>query len=218
VGELHVRRREPARGGQIREAVRYVWRTPQLRLPILTMLVVFLFAFNFVVYLPLLVTRTFSERAGTLGALLSLWGVGSLAGALLMASRSSRPNPGRLARLAIALGTLSVLLAASPAPAYAAVLMPALGAAFIAFAITGNATLQLTSSDAMRGRVMALYSVVFLGSTPLGGPIAGWIGEHLGAPFGLAASGAVAIGAGVVAILAGRSADGSPPDEPRQLS
>jgi predicted MFS family arabinose efflux permease len=208
VEDLHPRQRASRRAGQVREAVRYVWRTPELRLPMLTMLVVFLFAFNFVVYVPLLVTRAFHERSETLGALLSLWGVGSLVGALVMASRSSRPNPRRLAALAVALGALSVLLGASPAPWFAAIVVVPLGAVFISFAITGNATLQLTSSETMRGRVMALYSVVFLGSTPLGGPVAGWIGEHLGAPFGLAASGAIAVAAGVASIarLSGRRA------------
>jgi predicted MFS family arabinose efflux permease len=205
VGDLHPRRRAGHEPGQIRAAIRYVWSTRSLRLPMLTMLVVFLFAFNFVVYLPLLVTRTFHEDAGALGALLSLWGIGSLAGALVMASRSSRPNPGRLAALAVALGILSVALAIAPSPWAAAIVVVPLGAAFIAFAITGNSTLQLSSSASMRGRVMALYTVIFLGSTPIGGPVAGWIGQHFGAPLGLALSGVVAVAAGIVALAALRS-------------
>jgi predicted MFS family arabinose efflux permease len=195
VGDLHPRQRVGHEPGQIRAAIRYVARTRTLRLPMLTMLVVFLFAFNFIVYLPLLVTRTFHESAGALGALLSLWGIGSLTGALVMASRSSRPNPQRLAGLAIALGVLSVLLALSPSPEVAAVVVVPLGAAFIAFAITGNSTLQLSSSDAMRGRVMALYSVVFLGSTPIGAPLVGWLAEAAGPRAGLWAGAAAALAA-----------------------
>jgi MFS family permease len=194
--ELTPRKRVPRAKGQIREGIAYVWRTPELRLPMLVMLFVFLFGFNFTVLLPLLALRTFSGNAGTYGGMLSLFGVGSLGGALYLAARSSRPATGRLAMLAIAIGALSILLALAPGIGWASVLLPPLGAVGIAFAITGNSTLQLTSDPALRGRVMALYTVVFLGSTPIGGPIAGWVGEHLGPRVGLA-------GGGVIAVLAG---------------
>ena len=75
--------------------------------------------------------------------------------------------------------------------------LPLLGGVATSFAITGNSTLQLTSSDEMRGRVMALYTVVFLGSTPIGGPVAGFVGQHAGLQVGprlaLAGGGAIAI-------------------------
>jgi predicted MFS family arabinose efflux permease len=211
VDELHPRERAPREPGQVREAIRYVWRTPELRVPMLTMLVVFLFAFNFIVFLPLLVTRDLEGNAGALGAVLALWGAGSLGGALAMASRSSQPNARRLAVLAIALGVVSAVLAIAPTLAVAAIVVVPLGAVFIAFAITGNSILQLTSAERMRGRVMALYTVVFLGSTPIGGPIAGWVGEHFGAPFGLAAGGAIAVAAGALALAAVRDSAGRGP-------
>jgi predicted MFS family arabinose efflux permease len=211
VDELHPRERAPREPGQVREAIRYVWRTPELRLPMVTMLVVFLFAFNFIVFLPLLVTRDLEGNAEALGAVLALWGAGSLGGALAMASRSSQPNARRLAALAIALGVVSALLAIAPTLAAAAIVVVPLGAVFIAFAITGNSILQLTSAERMRGRVMALYTVVFLGSTPIGGPIAGWVGDHFGAPFGLAAGGAIAVAAGALALAAVRDSAGRGP-------
>jgi predicted MFS family arabinose efflux permease len=211
VDELHPRERAPREPGQVREAIRYVWRTPELRVPMLTMLVVFLFAFNFIVFLPLLVTRDLEGNAEALGAVLALWGAGSLGGALAMASRSSQPNARRLAVLAIALGVVSALLAIAPTLAVAAIVVVPLGAVFIAFAITGNSILQLTSAGRMRGRVMALYTVAFLGSTPIGGPIAGWVGEHVGAPFGLAAGGAIAVAAGALALAAVRDSAGRGP-------
>ena len=217
VGELTPREHVERAKGQVREGIRYVWRTQALRLPMLTMLAVYLFSFNFIVFVPLLVTRNYARGAGTLGALLSLWGVGSLAGALFLASRAGRPNPRRLGLLAIALGVASLVLAASPSVWVAAVAMVPLGACFISFAITGNSTLQLTTSAQMRGRVMALYTVIFLGSTPIGGPIAGWVGQHLGAPVGLAAGGAIAISAGLVALVAlarRSSAAGTPLNRP----
>jgi len=128
--------------------------------------------------------------------MLSLFGVGSLAGALFVAARSSQPATGRLAVLGAVLGALSILVAAAPTLALADALMPPLGAVGIAFAITGNSTLQLESDPSLRGRVMAIYTVVFLGSTPIGGPIAGWVGQHLGPRTGL-------LGGGILAILAG---------------
>ena len=199
VRELHPRDRVPAGKGQVREGIRYVWDTPALRLPMLVMAAVFTFAFNFAVLIPLLSVRSFEGGAGTFAGLLALLGVGSLAGALVMASRSSGSTASRLAAFAVALGVLSALLGLAPTLPIAWLVMPFLGAAGIGFAITGNATLQLNSSPELRGRVMALYTVIFLGSTPIGGPIAGWVGEHLGPRVGL-------IGGAVVAVLAGLAA------------
>src|SRR6266542_2870268 len=106
--ELHPREHVPRRKGQIRQGVAYVWHSAALRLPMLLMLVVFLFAFNFLVLMPLLAVRTFGGTSATYGTMLALFGFGSLAGALLMASRATRPNPRRLALLALILGVLSV--------------------------------------------------------------------------------------------------------------
>jgi predicted MFS family arabinose efflux permease len=186
----------------IRAGIRYVLDTPALRLPLSLMLFVFLFGFNFAVLVPLMATRTFGGTATTYGVMLALFGVGSLAGSLLMASRATRPSPRRLAVLGVALGGLSMLLAVAPTLAVACVILPAVGAAGIAFAITGNSTLQLTSAPQMRGRVMALYSVVFLGSNPIGGPLAGWVGEHLGPRVGIGVGGLIAAAAGLWALAA----------------
>lgn len=172
-GDLNPRERVERKRGQIAEGVRYVFVTPGLRIPMLTMAVVFLFSFNFVVLVPLLVEQTFAGGSVMLGWLLSLWGVGSLAGALFLASRSSKPNPRRLAMFGVTLGAVTLVLSVAPTPWLAGAVMPVLGAAGIAFAITGNSTLQLTARDDMRGRVMAIYTVVFLGSTPLGALLAG---------------------------------------------
>ncbi len=193
VGELRARELAPKARGQIREGVRYAWRTPELRLPLLLMAAVFVFAFNFSVLLPLFATRTFEGGSRTYGVMLSLWGVGSLVGALVLAGRSAGANAWRLSMFGLALGALSMAVSAAPVVHVALVLLPLLGAVGISFAITGNSTLQLRSAPQMRGRVMALYSVVFLGSTPIGGPLSGWVGQHLGARVGLAAGGVIAV-------------------------
>ena len=102
--------------------------------------------------------------------------------------------------LGIALGVIGILVAVAPTLLAANLLVIPLGAAGIAFAITGNSTLQLLSSPELRGRVMALYTVVFLGSTPIGGTLAGWVGQHLGPRVGLAGGGVIAILAGLAAL------------------
>jgi len=200
--ELHPRERATRGRGQVREGIAYVWRSPGLRRPMLLMAVVFLFSFNFAVLLPLLAVRSFDGDAGTFAGLLALMGVGSLAGSLVMAGRSANASTRALGGLGLALGGLSLLLAVAPSLPVAWALMPFVGAAGIAFAITGNATLQLTSTGELRGRVMALYTVIFIGSTPIGGPIAGWVGEHIGPRVGLAGGGAIAVLAAVGTLVA----------------
>lgn len=204
VGELHPRELVAKARGQVREAVRYVWRTSSLRLPLILMTLVFMLSFNFQVLVPLLAERTFEGDAGTFAGLLALLGLGSLAGALVMAARSSRSNVGRLAGAAIALGGTSLLLAAAPTLPAAWLATPFAGAAGTAFAITANSTLQLNASPAFRGRVMALYTVVFIGSTPVGGPISGWVGEHVDPRVALAGGAVIAIVAGLMTLSAMR--------------
>jgi MFS family permease len=195
--DLHPRELVPKAKGQIREGIRYVWDTTALRIPMLAMLVVFTFAFNWQVLIPLYATRDLGGDAGLFGALMAVFGVGSLAGALIMAGRSSRPNPRRLAVLSLALAACTVAMVAVATPAVAFAGAAVVGAAGIAFAITANSTLQLTADQRMRGRVMSLYSVIFLGSTPIGGAIAGVVGEAWGARAGLVLGAAAAAGAGV---------------------
>jgi MFS family permease len=168
----------------------------------MVMVVVFLFAYNLMVLLPLLAVRSFGGGAGAYGTLLSLFGAGSLFGALFMASRVNTANLRRLVFLALAVGGMTLAVALAPTLPIEWLLMPPLGAVAIAFPITGNAALQLTSSDEMRGRVMSIYGVLFLGSTPLGGPIAGWVGEHLGPRVGLVAGGLAAVITGFAAFRA----------------
>src|SRR5262245_4366162 len=175
--ELHPRELVPRAKGQIREGIRYVWDTADLRIPMLAMLVVFTFAFNWQVLIPLYATRDLAGDAGLFGALMAVFGVGSLAGALIMAGRSSRPNPRRLALLALVLAACTAAMVIVATPWVAFLGAPLVGAAGIAFAITANSTLQLTAEERMRGRVMSLYSVIFLGSTPIGGALAGVVGE-----------------------------------------
>jgi MFS family permease len=168
-----VAEREP---GAIRAGLRYVRRTPELAVPLGLMALVGTFGFNFQVVLPLLASFSFGGGAGAYAALLGAMGVGSVIGALVVGSRG-RTGPRLIAAAALAFGAAAALAAAMPALALELPVLALLGAAAVTFAAGINSTLQLAVEPSMRGRVMALYSVVFLGSTPIGGPLAGWLSE-----------------------------------------
>ncbi|HEX5990226.1 MAG TPA: MFS transporter [Solirubrobacterales bacterium] len=175
-GRLHAAppaRREP---GAIRAGLRYVRRTPELLVPLALMALVGTLGFNFQVVLPLLAKFSFESGAMTYAALVSAMAVGSIAGALVNGHRG-RTGPRLIAGGALAFGASALLAAAMPSLALEIVMLALLGAASVTFAATINSTLQLAVSPEMRGRVMALYSVVFLGSTPIGGPLAGWLAQ-----------------------------------------
>jgi MFS family permease len=128
-------------------------------------------------------------------------GVGTLGGALIAANRS-RPTGKLLAGSALGFGLLIVAAGAAPNIATEIAFLIPLGAISIIFAATCNATLQLGSADAMRGRVMALYSVVFLGTTPIGSPLMGWIAQVAGARSSFYVAGVATVLGGLVALWA----------------
>ena len=184
--------------GQVRAGLRYAWATPELRSTILLVAIVGTFALNFTVLTPLLVEGTFDAGPGTLGLLTSAMGGGSLVGALVAAARS-KPTPRLLVGAAGALGVVMLAVAVAPSLPVAFVLLALTGAATITFLSTANSTLQLRSSTEMRGRVMSLYLLVFLGSTPIGGPIVGWVAETFDPRAGFAVGGVASLVGAVVA-------------------
>ena len=182
--------------GQVREGLRYALSVPELRLALGLLAIVGTFAMNFTVIIPLVAKNLFHGDASTLGWLTAVMGLGSLAGALFVASRA-RPTPGLLVLSSILLGVLMCADALAPTLAWEYVTMAATGMATISFMSTCNATVQLASRPDMRGRVMALYMVLFLGSTPVGGPIVGFVGQHYGAQWSLLLGGVPSILAGL---------------------
>jgi len=162
--------------GAIRAGLRYVRATPELAVPLALMALVGTFGFNFQVVLPLLATFSFEGGAGAYAALVTAMGVGSVAGALVTGARG-RTGPRLIAAAALAFGGTALFAAAMPTLAFEVLALVGLGAAAVTFAAAVNSTLQLAVSPEMRGRVMALYSVVFIGTTPIGGPLAGWLAE-----------------------------------------
>ena len=164
--------------GQVREGLRYVASVPMLRTLLIVMAIVGTLQYNFQVILPLLARDTFGGDATTFGILGAVLGVGMFSGSMISAA-FGKAGRRYLLGAGFCLGMLSLLLAGAPTVWVAGILMIPLGMASMTFLATVNATLQLNSSDTMRGRVMAIYFVLFLGSTPIGAPIIGWLAETM---------------------------------------
>ncbi|MFF5158890.1 MFS transporter [Streptomyces sp. NPDC000348] len=195
--ELHAVERAPRGKGQLREGLRYVAGRPELVWPIVLVGFIGTFAFNFPVYLSAFADDVFHGGAGVYSMFNTLMAVGSVSGALLAARRGTA----RLRLLilaALAFGTLEILAAASPRLWMFALIMVPLGLFSMTVNVTTNTSLQMATDPAMRGRVMALYMMVFLGGSPVGAPIVGWITDTYGARVGFAAGGAVAVAAAAV--------------------
>ena len=178
--------------GQLREGLRYAWSERMVRTPLLMMAVIGTLAFNFQVVIPLIATKTFHSDAGGIGLLLSTMGAGAVLGGLSVASRRG-VSYRRLITLSMLMGVSILAAAAAPTLATEVVAIFAMGASAFAFIATANTTIQLTAAPEMRGRVMALYAIAFLGSTPIGGPIIGSISQQFGPRAGLAVGGVAAI-------------------------
>ena len=193
----------PANGG-VRAALAYVRSEPSLAIPLAMMVVVGTLAFNFQVLLPLLGRFTFDGGPAAYSALAISMAVGSIAGSLFTGARG---RVGERMIVAAAAG-FGVARAARRAPRrrlpVAMLAFVPLGFASVTFAAAVNSTLQLGATPAMRGRVMALYSVVFLGSTPIGGPLVGWLAEAAGPRAGLVLGGVAALSAALGGAVAYR--------------
>jgi MFS family permease len=162
--------------GAIREGLRHVRHTPELAVPLALMALVGTLGFNFQVALPLLAKFSFGGGAGSYAVLVSAMGVGSITAALINGNRGKTGSK-VIAAASLAFGLAALLSAAMPDLILEAVTLAALGAAAVIFVSSINSTIQLAVSAEMRGRVMALFSIVFLGSTPIGGPLTGWLAE-----------------------------------------
>jgi MFS family permease len=179
--------------GQVREGFRYVAHTPRLVVPLIMMGIVGTLAYEFQVVLPVVAKGTFHGNAEAYGFMTAAMGIGAVVGGLIVAARGRtglRPFTVAAAGLGLAMG----LAAFAPVLVVELVALAVVGYASVSFLATGNTTLQLESDPTMRGRVMSLWAVAFLGTTPLGGPLLGWIIATT--------NGRVGLGVGAVACLA----------------
>ena len=185
---------EPApRGGRpLRDGVAFVWRDPVLRRTFVVLGVVSMFAYNYTVSLPLLVERNLGGGELAIGWLLAVNSVGSVLGSLAVASRRT-VGATSLALALLVLGVFSAAMGAAPTLLVAMLLAVPVGAGGAGFVAITSGITQPRTPPAMRGRILALQSTAFLGSTFIGGPITGWVADHIGAGWSLSYGGLAAL-------------------------
>jgi MFS family permease len=195
---------------QVRQGLRYVRNTPELLIPLLMIAVVGTLAWEFQVSLPLMASKVFHGGAASYGVMASVMGGGAVVGGLISAARA-RPRARALCLAAIGWGI--AILAAAVAPSFALELaaLVFVGYGSITFNSLAKTTLQLAAKPEMRGRVMALWALAWMGSTPIGGPIVGWTGQAIGARWALVIGGLAALACGVLALPALTRIDRRPP-------
>jgi MFS family permease len=213
------------RRGNIRQALRHIAGRSELRVPLLLMLVLSTIGFNFQVVIPLLADKVFDGQVSAYSLLMVAMGLGSITGALTVGTRTVVSRE-LITLAAVGFGVTALLAAAAPTLPLEMLSLALLGVCSVTFAAGINSGLQLAAAPEMRGRVMAVYSIVFLGSTVVGGPITGWLGEAVSPRAPLIAAGlaglAVAAGAFVawsdrypaLPASAGAPATGELPIEP----
>ncbi|HCU92184.1 MAG TPA: MFS transporter [Actinobacteria bacterium] len=207
--ELHPMERAPRARGQLREALAYVQARPSLWLTLALVFFVATFGMNFQVTTALMSRGVFHTGAGAFGLASTVFAVGALGGALLSARRA-RPGMRLLLTTALVFGALEVVTGLMPAFWSFLILLVPTGLALLTFTTTANSTIQLSTTPAVRGRVMGLYMLVFLGGAPLGSPLTGWVAEQFGARMSLIAGGVISFLAAVVAAVLLARAQGVP--------
>lgn len=183
---------------QLSEAWAYVKKTPLIRNTLIMAVVIGTFAYEFQISLPILAKFAFGTDAAAYSRLWVAFGLGSVAGGLLAAGRK-RVASHTLVGAAILFGISMLIVSFMPTLDWAVAGMVLVGFFSINFTSLANTSLQLKAEPAMRGRVMSLWTMAMLGSTPIGGPIVGAVAEHFGARWGIALGGVAALAAGFFA-------------------
>jgi MFS family permease len=203
---LHRPDTPPARAPRaVRAGLAYVHGRHDLLVPLLMMVLVGTLAYEFQVTIPLLAHGAFGLGATGFGLLYAAMGAGAVTAGLTLAGRVA-PRIRTIAVAALAFAVALGAAAASPGPITAAIFLALAGAASVVFSSTTNATLQLRADPAMRGRVVALYIVAFMGSTPIGGPLVGLVGQLAGPRAALAAGAVGCLAAAALALAFGEQA------------
>ncbi len=199
VADLHTTPRETRHKGMILDAVRYLRGRPDLMLILSVVFFAGTFGLNFQMTSALMATQIFHKGATEYGLLGSAMAVGSLAGALL-AARRTRIRLRLVAGAALLFGGVEIVSGLAPSYLTFMLIVPLLGFTALTMITAANTTMQLATAPHLRGRVMALYLMVFMGGTPLGSPFIGWVGEEFGARWTLIGGGGLTI-VGVLASL-----------------
>jgi MFS family permease len=179
--------------GQIQAGLQYVRTSPLLRNILIMMAIIGMLTYEFSVMLPLMGEFTFHRGPGAYASMTAAMGAGAVVGGLFTASRQIQSSPMLTGLAGIAFGTSVLLTSIAPNLAAAFVILLVVGFFNINFTSLANVTLQLNAQPSMQGRVMSLWAMAFMGTTPIGGPVMGAIGEHAGARVALAVAGMAAI-------------------------
>ena len=199
--ELFPAVRVPRRKRQVRAGLRYVGSTPELLIPLIMIAVIGTLAWEFQVSLPLMANKVFGGGAAAYGVMASVMGIGAVVGGLISAARP-RPRARALCLAAVGWGIAILAAAAAPTLPLELTALVFVGYGSITFNSRAKTTLQLAAEPTMRGRVMALWALAWLGSTPIGGPIVGWVGQEAGARWSLVIGGLPTLICGILALPA----------------
>ncbi|HTU75527.1 MAG TPA: MFS transporter [Trebonia sp.] len=201
---LYPARKVAKEKGQVRAGLRYVGSKSEILIPMIMIAVVGTLAWEFPVSLPLMASSVFNgwifhNAAAAYGMMASVMGAGAVVGGFVSAGRV-KPGARSLCLASIGWGVAILVAALAPDMPVELAAMLFVGYGSITFNALAKTTLQLAAKPEMRGRVMALWGLAWLGSTPIGGPIIGWIGENLGARWGLVVGGVTALACGILAL------------------
>jgi MFS family permease len=183
----------PPRKGMVTDGLRYVRSRPDLLLILGVMFFVGTFGLNFQLTSALMATEVYGKGAGEYGVIGSIMALGSITGALLSARRQT-VSLRLVVVAAVVFGCVEIVISQMPTYFTFVLLTPVIGITALTTITSANTVMQLSLPPELRGRVMALYLMVFMGGTPLGSPLIGWVGETYGARWSL-------IGGGVMSIL-----------------
>jgi MFS family permease len=183
-------RRQP---GQYRAAVRYVRKRSDLMLPMLLMFIIGTFGMNYQISIALVAKQVFHRGADSYGLLSTMLAIGATLGALGATTRRSRPTRLFLIAAAVAFSLAELLAGLMPSFGLTAVALIPAGFTMITMAQSANATVQLGVDPTMRGRVMGLYILCFMGGTPVGAPIVGWVAQLFGPRWGMLGGGLICL-------------------------
>lgn len=211
--ELRVAPRAPRGGRPLRESIAFVARDPLLRPMFVSLVVVSTFAFNYNVALPLLVGKAYGGGATAVGWLLAVTSVGSVIGSLAVASRH-QVGATAFAAAMVVLGVSAAALGAMPGLVGAYLVAVPMGIGGAAFLAVTNGIMQPRTPPQMRGRLLALQATAFLGSTVIGGPITGWVGDHLGPGWSVSYGGLITLAVVAWFVAQARRLPAAPPVVP----
>jgi MFS family permease len=199
VHELHVKSHARGARGSLADGFRYVARRSDLKTVLLMLFLIATFGLNFPIFISTIAVSVFHAGAGQYGLLTSTMAVGSVVGALLSAGRE-KPRVILLVAGAALFGFGCALAAIMPNYWLFGVALVIVGVSAQTFTTTANGSVQLSTDQVMRGRVMAIYLAIALGGTPIGAPIVGWVADTFGPRWALGVGAAAGIGAAIVGL------------------